>query len=240
MDMSGPLAAGLWGFVGGSALLIGAGIAYAVHLPQRLIATIMAIGSGVLRMKSRLAADRRAPSGGSRAIFPTINRDDQVPGILAEDIFALRIEMIPIYFESPASCAQQARANSRDPLARTGLAAMAARCVIPDWNGAPLIVTRQSSKTSAGRRSASQEPCAGSYDRRPAKAWPGCGKLQRAQRSCRAASTPSASNEAAGDGRTSIHLTRCQHEGRGYHATTIFSHGTGAGMPMMPGAPRSR
>jgi len=40
--------AGFWGLVGGSALLLGAGIAYVAKLPQRLIAAIMAIGSGVL------------------------------------------------------------------------------------------------------------------------------------------------------------------------------------------------
>ena len=40
--------AGFWGFVGGSALIIGAGVGYAVRLPQRLIAGVMAIGSGVL------------------------------------------------------------------------------------------------------------------------------------------------------------------------------------------------
>lgn len=42
------LQAGFWGLVGGSALLLGAGIAYFVSLPQRLIAAVMAIGSGVL------------------------------------------------------------------------------------------------------------------------------------------------------------------------------------------------
>jgi len=40
--------AGFWGFVGGSALILGATIAWFVTLPQRLIAGIMAIGSGVL------------------------------------------------------------------------------------------------------------------------------------------------------------------------------------------------
>lgn len=40
--------AGFWGFVAGAALLIGAGIAYFVKVPQRLIASIMAFGSGVL------------------------------------------------------------------------------------------------------------------------------------------------------------------------------------------------
>lgn len=40
--------AGLWGLVGGSALILGAVIPYLVTLPQRMIAAIMAIGSGVL------------------------------------------------------------------------------------------------------------------------------------------------------------------------------------------------
>jgi ZIP family zinc transporter len=40
--------AGFWGFVAGSALLIGAGVAYFVKVPQRLIAAVMAFGSGVL------------------------------------------------------------------------------------------------------------------------------------------------------------------------------------------------
>lgn len=46
--MTGALIAGLWGLVGGSALLIGAAIGYTANLPQRLIAGIMAVGAGVL------------------------------------------------------------------------------------------------------------------------------------------------------------------------------------------------
>jgi ZIP family zinc transporter len=46
--MSGTLQAGLWGLLGGSALVLGAGVAYFASIPQRLIATIMAFGSGVL------------------------------------------------------------------------------------------------------------------------------------------------------------------------------------------------
>lgn len=46
--MTSVLVAGFWGMVGGSALLIGAGIGFAAKLPQRLIAGIMAIGAGVL------------------------------------------------------------------------------------------------------------------------------------------------------------------------------------------------
>ena len=46
--MDGAAIAGFWGLVGGSALLIGAATAYFARLPQRLIAAIMAAGSGVL------------------------------------------------------------------------------------------------------------------------------------------------------------------------------------------------
>jgi ZIP family zinc transporter len=42
------LLAGFWGFVAGAALLVGAGVAYGLHVPTRLIAAIMAFGSGVL------------------------------------------------------------------------------------------------------------------------------------------------------------------------------------------------
>ena len=40
--------AGLWGLLGGSALILGALVAYTLSLPHRLIAAVMAIGSGVL------------------------------------------------------------------------------------------------------------------------------------------------------------------------------------------------
>lgn len=40
--------AGFWGLVSGSALVLGAGIAWIARLPQRLIAAVMAVGSGVL------------------------------------------------------------------------------------------------------------------------------------------------------------------------------------------------
>ena len=45
-----PLAlqAGLWGAVSGSALLLGAALAWFVAIPQRVIAAVMAFGSGVL------------------------------------------------------------------------------------------------------------------------------------------------------------------------------------------------
>ena len=42
------LQAGLWGLLGGSALVVGAAIAWFVALPPRIVAAVMAIGSGVL------------------------------------------------------------------------------------------------------------------------------------------------------------------------------------------------
>lgn len=42
------LQAGFWGLVGGSALLLGAGLGYFARIPQRAIAAIMAFGAGVL------------------------------------------------------------------------------------------------------------------------------------------------------------------------------------------------
>ncbi|KUK73094.1 MAG: Zinc/iron permease [Methanobacterium sp. 42_16] len=45
---SSLIMAGIWGFVAGSALLLGAVFGYYFQLPKRLIATIMAFGAGVL------------------------------------------------------------------------------------------------------------------------------------------------------------------------------------------------
>lgn len=42
------ITAGLWGWLAGGALLIGAGVGWFVALPVRLIASVMAFGSGVL------------------------------------------------------------------------------------------------------------------------------------------------------------------------------------------------
>jgi ZIP family zinc transporter len=42
------LTAGLWGWLAGSALLLGAGMGWFVRLPVRLVASVMAFGSGVL------------------------------------------------------------------------------------------------------------------------------------------------------------------------------------------------
>jgi zinc transporter, ZIP family len=50
MDIMIPLwlQAGLWGFIGGLALLIGAVLGYYIKIPKRIIASVMAFGAGVL------------------------------------------------------------------------------------------------------------------------------------------------------------------------------------------------
>ena len=48
MSVPAALQAGLWGLVAGGALVLGAAVAWFVHVPQRLIAAIMAFGAGVL------------------------------------------------------------------------------------------------------------------------------------------------------------------------------------------------
>lgn len=46
--MSGWLQAGLWGWLAGSALLLGAAVGYGLRVPRRGVAAVMAFGSGVL------------------------------------------------------------------------------------------------------------------------------------------------------------------------------------------------
>ncbi|MGW0842822.1 ZIP family metal transporter [Streptomyces sp. NPDC002787] len=46
--MAEVVQAGLWGLVAGSALLFGAALGYGLRVPQKVIATVMAFGAGVL------------------------------------------------------------------------------------------------------------------------------------------------------------------------------------------------
>src|SRR3954467_851879 len=48
MAMTAGLAAAGWGLLAGGALVLGAAIAWFARVPQRLIAAVMAFGSGVL------------------------------------------------------------------------------------------------------------------------------------------------------------------------------------------------
>ena len=46
--MAAVVEAGLWGLAAGSALLLGAALGYGLRVPQKVIATVMAFGAGVL------------------------------------------------------------------------------------------------------------------------------------------------------------------------------------------------
>lgn len=46
--MADVVQAVLWGLVAGSALLLGAALGYGLRVPQKVIATVMAFGAGVL------------------------------------------------------------------------------------------------------------------------------------------------------------------------------------------------
>ncbi|HET7326680.1 MAG TPA: ZIP family zinc transporter [Nocardioidaceae bacterium] len=61
-------AAGLWGLLGGGALVLGAGVAWTVRVPPKVIATVMAFGAGVLvsALAFELVADA-AETGGLAA-----------------------------------------------------------------------------------------------------------------------------------------------------------------------------
>lgn len=63
------LEAGLWGLLGGAALLIGAAVAWFVQVPQRVIASVMAFGSGVLISAVAFHLVQEAADGGG--LVPT-------------------------------------------------------------------------------------------------------------------------------------------------------------------------
>ena len=76
--------AGFWGLVGGSALVVGAAVGWFVRLPQRAIAAVMALGSGVLisavafdlmdeAYRSGGFAATAAGFGGGAAAYPLAN-----------------------------------------------------------------------------------------------------------------------------------------------------------------------
>src|SRR5919206_3025736 len=61
--------AGFWGFVSGSALVLGAAVAYFVAIPTRVIAFIMSFGSGVLI--SALSFELMEEAVGRGGFWPT-------------------------------------------------------------------------------------------------------------------------------------------------------------------------
>jgi ZIP family zinc transporter len=63
------LEAGLWGLVGGGALVLGALVGWFVRVPQAVVAAVMAFGSGVLI--SAVAFDLMAPAAETGGLLPT-------------------------------------------------------------------------------------------------------------------------------------------------------------------------
>ncbi len=63
------LEAGLWGLLGGGALVLGAAVAWFVRVPRRVIASVMAFGSGVLI--SAVAFDLMAEAADTGGLPPT-------------------------------------------------------------------------------------------------------------------------------------------------------------------------
>jgi zinc transporter, ZIP family len=68
--VTGWVEAGLWGVLGGAALVIGAAIAWFVRVPQRAIAAVMAFGSGVLI--SALSFDLALEAVETGGLTPTV------------------------------------------------------------------------------------------------------------------------------------------------------------------------
>ncbi|WP_432522023.1 ZIP family metal transporter [Kineococcus sp. SYSU DK006] len=67
--MPGWLEAGAWGLLGGAALVVGAAIAWFVHVPSKVVAAVMAFGAGVLI--SALAFDLAEEAADTGGLVPT-------------------------------------------------------------------------------------------------------------------------------------------------------------------------
>ena len=67
--MPGAVEAGLWGLLGGAALVLGALVAWFLRVPQTVIASVMAFGSGVL--VSAVAFDLVAEAADTGGLGPT-------------------------------------------------------------------------------------------------------------------------------------------------------------------------
>jgi ZIP family zinc transporter len=68
--MSGWLAAGGWGLLAGSALVLGAGVGYLARIPRRAVASVMAFGAGVLL--SAVSFDLIAEADEQGGLLPTV------------------------------------------------------------------------------------------------------------------------------------------------------------------------
>lgn len=68
--MTAWLAAGGWGLLGGAALVLGAAVAWFLPVPTRVVATVMAFGSGVLI--SALAIDLAQEAADTGGLVATV------------------------------------------------------------------------------------------------------------------------------------------------------------------------
>ena len=68
--MTGWLEAGLWGLLGGAALVLGAAVAWWVRVPRFVVASVMAFGAGVL--VSALAFDLVLEAAEGGGLLPTV------------------------------------------------------------------------------------------------------------------------------------------------------------------------
>jgi ZIP family zinc transporter len=66
----GAVEAGLWGLLGGAALVVGAAVAWFVRVPSGVIATVMAFGSGVLI--SALSFDLAQEAAETGGLLPSV------------------------------------------------------------------------------------------------------------------------------------------------------------------------
>jgi ZIP family zinc transporter len=66
--------AAFWGFVGGGALVLGAAVGYLVQVPNRVVAGVMAFGSGVLisALSFELMAEAFKEAGLTAAASPRL------------------------------------------------------------------------------------------------------------------------------------------------------------------------
>ena len=75
--MTEAVQAGLWGLVAGSALLLGAALGYGLRVPQKVIATVMAFGAGVLI--SAVSFELVGEAYDEAGLAPTADPGDQNP-----------------------------------------------------------------------------------------------------------------------------------------------------------------
>jgi ZIP family zinc transporter len=138
--MSGAVEAGLWGLLGGTALVFGAGIAYLARVPPRVVAAVTAFGSGVLI--SALSFDlmeEATASGGFAAATAAGFLAGAAIYTAANIVISRRVEELAVRYNtlSPEVLGDQRRRNGRTAslLTEDVLAALAERVRTPPQAG---------------------------------------------------------------------------------------------------------